>query len=585
MSLPSIHGTPVSPGLAVGPVHVVHAGPADVPTWTIAREDVPLEIGRLAAALNQAGEQLSSRQDLVARTSQKDAEIFVVHRMILQDPGALKEVEDTITEQRINAESAVKMLIDRFEKTLTGLDGDSVRAYAADVSDPWRFVLEVLLDRGRQEVVESDAAVVVAAAQLTPKAVTFLARDQILAVITEAGGRFSHGAVLARSFGIPCIIGLPNLLARLEQGMTVAVDADQGIVQLRPDPAQVDELLTRKKRKEERIVVLARSSRRPARTPDGVTLAVKVNIESIRDLDTFDLATIDGVGLLRTEFLYMERNQFPSVEEQYRMYRRVLEQLEPRPTTVRLLDIGGDKPLPYFKTPQEPNPALGWRGIRITLQWNDLLRSQLQAFLRASPHGEMHILMPMVTNIEEVRRVHEIFDDVRRGLVEQGYEVAERVPVGVMIEVPSMLLVLDQILDEVDFLSVGTNDLVQYLLAVDRDNPWVSTLYDPHHPAVFRALHQVATTCRKFGKPVSMCGDMAGDPAVAILLLGMGFSSVSVAPQFIPEIKYAVRRTTAAEAKAHVEEVLARRTSTEIRAILDRIRVQALGLEPTVSAE
>ena len=579
MARKTIHGVAVAAGLAVGPVHVVHAGLRDVPTWTVGRADIPLEIGRLAAALNQASEKLSARQDLVARTSEKDAEIFVVHRMILQDPSALKEVEETIAEQRINAEAAVKMLIDRFESTLSGLEGNNVRAYASDVSDPWRFVLDALLDRGRQEVLESDAQVVVAAAQLTPKVVTFLAREQILAVITEAGGRFSHGAVLARSFGIPCIVGLPNLLARLEMGMTVAVDADKGLVSLRPTAEEVDELLMRKQLQKERIRELARDAVRPATTTDGATLSVKVNIESIRDLDTFPLEHVDGIGLLRTEFLYMERNQFPSVEEQYRMYRRVLERLEPLPATFRLLDIGGDKPLPYFQTPEEPNPALGWRGIRITLQWSDLLRSQLQAFLRASPHGEMHILMPMITSVEEIRKIHEIYKDVRRVLEEQGYDVADRVPVGAMIEVPSCLLILDEILAEVDFLSIGTNDLVQYLLAVDRDNPWVSSLYDPHHPAVFRALAQVVAAARKAGKPVSLCGDMAGDPAVALLLLGMGFNSVSVSPQFIPEIKYAIRRTTLDAARGYVEQVLAQATAGEIRAILDRIRVEALGSE------
>ncbi len=582
MSPPAIQGTAVAPGLAVGPVHVVHAGPADVPAWTVSRADVPGEIERLTAALGQAAEKLTRRQALVASTSgEKDAEIFVVHRMILEDPAALREVEATISEQRINAEAAIQSLIERFEKKLSGLEGDNLRTYAADVSDPWRFVLEVLLDRGRRQALESHERVVVAAAELTPMVVTLLAREQILAVITETGGRFSHGAVLARAFGVPCIVGLPNLLARLEQGMTVTVDADQALVQLRPSAEIIEDLLGRKKSQEERHEALAREATRPARTPDGAVLAVKVNIESVRDLDTFDLSRTDGVGLFRTEFLYMEGSQFPTVEEQYRMYRRVLERMDGRPATLRLLDIGGDKPLPYFKVPKETNPALGWRGIRITLQWSDLLRSQLQAFLRASPAGEMHLLMPMVTSIEEIRQIHEIFDDVRGMLESQGYEVAENVPVGAMIEVPSCLLILDQILEEVDFLSVGTNDLVQYLLAVDRDNSWVSGLYDPQHPSVYRALDMVARAARKAGKRVSVCGDIASDPAVALVLLGMGYSSVSVSPQFIPEIKYAVRRTSSEAAHRLVEDILQRTTADGIREILDRIRASVLEIETT----
>jgi phosphotransferase system enzyme I (PtsI) len=249
---------------------------------------------------------------------------------------------------------------------------------------------------------------------------------------------------------------------------------------------------------------------------------VQVNVESVRDLDTFAGEHTDGIGLLRTEFLYLERNEFPSEEEQYRLYRRVLERMEGRPTTLRLLDIGGDKPLPYFQTPQEANPALGWRGIRITLRWRDLLRVQLRALLRASTAGDLRILMPMISSLEEVREVRALFDEVRAQLGDQGYATADDVPVGAMIEVPSALLDIERIVREVEFVSVGTNDLVQYLLAVDRDNPWVSSLYDPHHPAVVRALEQVAVVAGAEKKSCSGCGEFASDPAVARLLFGLG---------------------------------------------------------------
>jgi phosphoenolpyruvate-protein phosphotransferase (PTS system enzyme I) len=576
----AIQGTAVAPGLAVGRVHVVHAGPSDVPTWTVSRDDIPLEIGRLAEALNRAAEKLSARQAVVAASSgEKDAEIFVVHRMILEDPGALKQVEETISDQRINAEAAVKTLIDRFEKGMGDLEGASVRDYVSDIRDPWRFVLEVLLDQDRKVVQEKEGMVILAAAELTPKVVTYFGREKILAVITETGGRFSHGAVLARAFGFPCVIGLSNMLARLEQDLTVLVDAAQGLVVLRPTPEEIEDLEARRRSQQERMGVLARDSARPATTPDQATLAVKVNIESLRDFDTFDVEHVDGIGLLRTEFLYMERPQFPSVEEQYRLYRSVLEKIGDRPATFRLLDIGADKPLPYFKAPPETNPALGWRGIRITLKWSDLLRSQIQALLRASTAGNMKIMLPMVTNVEEIRRIHEIFDEVREGLVSQGYEIADEVPMGVMIEVPSCLLILDWILKEVDFLSVGTNDLVQYLLAVDRDNPWVADLFDPHHPAVFRALDRVARAAHAAGKPLSVCGDVAADPAIALILLALGYSSVSVAPQFIPEIKYAVRRTLFSEVRTAADEILQQDTGGRIRAILDRIRARSTQID------
>lgn len=569
-----IQGTAVAPGQACGPVHVVHAG-RDVPTWTVRRKDVPFEIARLANALNAASDLLEERKRMVLKNAgEKDAEIFAVHRLILQDPGAMREVEATITEQQINAEAAVQLLITRFEKTMGDLDGDSVRFFASDVSDPWRLVLDRLLERDREEVIQTSEKVILAAAELTPKVVTFLERGLVLAVVTEKGGRFSHGAVLARSFGFPCVVGLPNLLARLEQGMVITVDGDQGKIQLEPSAGQLTLFAERKDSAERRQSELKLEAQEPAITPDGKRLGVHVNVESIYDLDTFDLDHVDGVGLLRTEFLYMERSQFPSEEEQFRMYRRVIERMDGRPVTMRLLDIGGDKPLPYFNTPHENNPALGWRGIRITLQWRDFMRVQLRAFLRAGSVGGMRVLLPMVTNSEELYTVRGLFAELRGLLREQGYEVPDDVPMGAMIEVPSSLLALHHMIKALDFVSVGTNDLVQYLLAVDRDNSLVSDLYDPYHPAVLRALQDVADEARAAAKPCSVCGDMAGDPATALILMGMGYDSVSVAPQFVPEIKYAVRRTAYSLAVEYAEQVLAESTRKGVRDVLKKIRAR-----------
>jgi phosphotransferase system enzyme I (PtsI) len=376
--------------------------------------------------------------------------------------------------------------------------------------------------------------------------------------------------VLARSLGLPCVVGLPNLLARLEQGMTLTVDGDHGFVLLAPTDADVKEFLERKRSREGRRESVLAEAGRPGTTQDGHSLCVQVNVESVRDLDTFDLSHTDGIGLFRTEFLYLERNQFPSEEEQYRLYRRVLERMNGQPTTLRLLDIGGDKALPYFQTPSEANPALGWRGIRITLRWRDLLRVQLRALLRASTAGGLRILMPMISSLEEVREVHRLFDEIRLQLSGQGYTTADDVPVGAMIEVPSALLELERIVREVDFVSVGTNDLVQYLLAVDRDNPWVSGLYEPHHPAIVRALQHVAEVSRKAGKSCSVCGEIASDPAVALLLLGLGYDSLSVAPQFVPEIKYAVRNSRHVELVQLAREALAQETAAGVRAQLEQ---------------
>ncbi len=568
-----IKGVPVAPGLAMGPVHVVRAAPDIVPTWSLREDEVEAEIARLEQGVEEAERELARRQALLrSQAGEKDAEILSVHRMILQDPPARRSLERRIREERINAETCIQGLIESLEESVRGLDGDSVRSYGADLSDPWRAVLDRLMHRDQAELVSQGDQVVLAAAELTPHVVTTLDRSQVLAIVTERGGRFSHGAVLARSIGFPCVVEIPGLLARLEQGMRVLVDGDRGSVQLRPEAEDVDAFLEQCTRRRERTALLEVHATAPARTPDGHTLKVRANIESVRDLDTFDLGKTDGIGLLRTEFLYLERAQFPSEEEQYRLYRRVLEKVGGRPVTLRTLDIGADKRLPYFQTPEEHNPALGWRGLRVTLEWQDLMRVQLRAALRASAHGDLRILLPMVTSVGEVQQVLKLIGQVRAQLNEQGYEMADRVPLGIMAEVPSTVLVLEHFAPSIQFVSVGTNDLVQYLLAADRDNAWVSRLYDPQHPAVVWALARVAEVARACGLESSVCGELAGDEASALMLLGMGYDAVSVAPNFLGEVKFAVRQTPLADARELARRVAQQSSSEGVRAVLAEAR-------------
>ncbi len=562
----------------MAPVQVIRATPKIVPTWSIREDEVEAEVKRLAQAIKAVSEGLEEQRKklLAAGIAEKEAEIFSVHRMILQDPLALKKVQTRIAEERLNAEDCVQFLIGVLEKTMSGLEGNSVRSYGADISEPWRMVLAQLMSSGREALLSSEGQVVLAAAELTPHVVTFLDRDRVLAVVTETGGRFSHGAVLARSFGFPTVVGVPNLLSRLEQGMRIIVDGDKGTVQLNPDQEAVDHFLERQARRRARLERLSVHAALPAETSDGHPFSVRINVESTRDLGLsgFDPSHTDGVGLLRTEFLYMERTQFPSEEEQYRMYRRVIEGVGGRPVTIRTLDIGNDKQLPYFKTPHEVNPALGWRGIRVYLEWQDLLRVQFRAILRASADGPVRVLFPMVTSNAEVERLHVIFNEVRAQLEDQGFEVAEEIPVGIMVEVPSALITMPRILESVDFVSVGTNDLVQYLLACDRDNPWVSRLYDPYHPAVMWSLDFVAKSAAAAGKPCYVCGEMAGDYATALLLVGMGYSGVSVAQNFVAQVKFGIRESTLAEAQQLAKTVCSLDNAASIRELLEATRVK-----------
>ena len=553
----------------MGPVHVVRAARGVVPTWSIPEQEVLNEVGRLHGAIDRVCVELESRRMVVAeQANEQDANILAVHAMIVRDPSAIAEIEKKIREDRLNAEACVQGLIERLVSSMSGLDEENIKGYAADVSDPWRAVLEELMQTEKRDFLAGEEQVILAASELTPQVATMLDRDRVLAVVCETGGKFSHGAVLARSFGFPCVVGLPNLLGRLEQGMRVIVRGDQGTVQLQPTTEDVDGFLIERSRLQARAEALSTQAGLSAETPDGHCIELSVNIESIHDFGTFDISHTDGVGLLRTEFLYMERNQFPSEEEQYRLYRRVFENMDGLPVTLRTLDIGGDKQLPYFNMPKELNPALGWRGIRVTLQWKDLLRVQLRAALRASAHGNLKLMFPMITTLDEVLEVREMVEELRVQLQEQGYEISSNVPLGIMIEVPAAVFTLPQLIQEVDFVSVGTNDLVQYLLAADRDNPFVGKLYDPHQPAVIEALSYVARIAKAEGKQCSVCGEMAGEHMNALLLMGMGYDGLSVAPNFISEVKYAIRRTPRQSSEEIFREVAAERSGDGVRRVL-----------------
>ncbi|MEZ5975711.1 MAG: putative PEP-binding protein, partial [Planctomycetota bacterium] len=401
---------------------MVRARADKAPVWTLRADEIQNELDRLQRAIRQVQQRMERQKALVERTSgAQDAGIFAVHQMILEDPSALGSVHKAIREERVNAESAVQSLVQRLRSTMGQLDGDSVRDYAADLSEPWRVVLDELLERDREQVLATDERVILAADELSPQVVTFADPRRILAIVTTTGGRYSHGAVLARAFGLPCVVGLPNLLSRLEQGMHLLVDGDQGRILINPGPAEVEAFDSAATSRANRREALGRVADQPAVTQDGAQLDVFVNLESLRDLDMFEPSHCDGVGLLRTEFLYMERNQFPSEEEQFRLYRRVVTHMGGKPVVFRTLDIGGDKQLPYFTLPEEVNPALGWRGLRITLEWQDLMRVQLRAILRAGALGTVRVLLPMVSSIGEVRRVRKIMDGVREQLTTQGY--------------------------------------------------------------------------------------------------------------------------------------------------------------------
>jgi phosphoenolpyruvate-protein phosphotransferase len=410
------------------------------------------------------------------------------------------------------------------------------------VRDVGRQVLTALLARERSVFTSGGQDFIFAADEFLPSDAGIVDRRHLRGIVTARGGKYSHGAILARSLGIPSVAGVEAVLVKAKSGDIVVVDGDSGTVLVRPKP---DELARSQQAVAERQAVERRLDElrsAEAVTTDGTAVQLYVNVEGVRELEHLAQNLVAGIGLFRTEFAFMERLKFPNEEEQYRMYRAAVTAAGPgRTTTFRTLDIGGDKPLRYFRTPEERNPVLGWRGLRISLDWPDIFFTQVRAVLRAGAGHRVRILFPMVTTLEEVRRAVGTVHQVRQDLADAGEPHAHDAEVGVMVEIPALVEVLPAVLRHVDFLSVGSNDLVQYLLAVDRDNPRVAAMYDPCHPGVLEVLARIAGAAEAAAKPVSICGEIAGDHSFTPLLLGLGYRELSMAPVFLPRVKLMVR--------------------------------------------
>jgi len=560
-----LNGTAAAPGIGVGSVALVlpPAG-AQQPRRVLAEGEVDAGLAIFEAAHARSLRRLSAVQDATAREfGLQDAAIYGAQAAVLRDPEALREIRRGIREERLAPESAIQAFLDRLTGVFESLEGGEMKSWSADLRDPWMQVLHELGETALGATLAADGGpLVLVAEELTPSLLARYPRSRIAAIVCARGGRFSHGAVVARSAGVPAVTGLDQVHLRARSGEDCVVYGDEGRVLVGVAP---EEMVAARARANERMRVrasLARAALAPGRTADGTPIEILANIESPRDLDLFDLGSVDGIGLFRTEFAYMERPSFPSAAEQTRLYAEVLERLGGRPVTFRTLDIGADKQLRYLTLPREANPAMGWRGLRLGLAWQDILLLQLQALLEAGARGPARILLPMVTTVEEVLAVKSM-------LAALPAPAGPRPLLGVMIEVPAAVMGLRDLLHEVDFASVGTNDLTQYLFAADRDNPWVASLYQPYHPAHLRVLRMIARQCAAARKPVSVCGELAGQAAGALFLVGVGFRSLSMAATFVPEIKALLRASAMETLKAASARALRCRTAGEAAAVLE----------------
>lgn len=571
-----LKGIAAAPGVAIAPLVHFHASLEHIPTAKVAAEQVPHEQGRLAGAIAAVAQNLQALQrELSGQLAGGQLRIYDAQLSILHDPTFRRDVEQEIAALGVNLEVALQRVIARYEAVFAAMENAAMRERAADLRDIGRQLIGALLATERTKYTANGQDYLFAADEFLPSDAGILDRQHIRGIVTAHGGKYSHGAILARSLGIPAVVGVDEVMLVSNTGTDAIVDGDAGIVVLEPSPEERAhyERLAREQRGVERR--LREQRLQPSVTPDGTLVRLYANAEGVHDLDGIDAPATAGIGLFRTEFAFMERRQFPTEDEQVAMYKRAMAGAGGKPVTFRTLDVGGDKPLGYFKMPEERNPVLGWRGIRLCLDWPDILYTQMRAILRASAGGHARILLPMVTSRSEVVRCREVLQQLVADLREQGIPHDPEIELGVMVEVPVVVMVLDDLLPLVDFLSVGTNDLVQYLLAVDRDNQRVAKMYDPFHPGVLRVLRQIAERATAAGKSVSICGEIAGDHWFTPLLVGLGYRDLSMAPVFVPRVKLMLRSFTLAECQDLAARALAMQSTAAVRRLVqDEIQVR-----------
>ncbi|MBI2353454.1 MAG: phosphoenolpyruvate--protein phosphotransferase [Deltaproteobacteria bacterium] len=537
----------------------------------------PEEHRKFTLALEKAKIQTIYMEKRVSETlSEDDAAIFHTHLMILEDRGFVTKVGDMI-EEGMGATRAVHEVVQHYVQAFSAMEDPYLRERSADMEDIGRRIIDCLEGNGKGAVRLKEQRVIVAE-EIFPSDLAMLEHDKILGLVTEKGNVYSHAAIMAKSLGIPAVLGAAGVMGAANVKDEIILDGTSGHVYLNPDDAVKKEYERLERDHAGRLKEMKGLRDLPAVTGDGTKIVLNANIGLLSDVRVANAHGAEGVGLYRTEFPYMARSTFPNRSEQATLYARILEGFPGQQVNIRTLDIGGDKGLPYFTYPREDNPFLGWRSIRFSLERQDIFREQLAGILLASPAGHPTIMFPLISCVDEIRQIREILVSVREELELGGHDMRGDIPLGIMIEVPAAVQIVDFLMAEVDYVSIGTNDLIQYTLAADRNNPRVRQYYDPHHPAVLHAIKRVADAAAKTGKKASVCGEMAADPLNALLLMGMGIREFSLPAPGIPVVKQAIRSHSMEECRRLASAVLACPSGAEIRRILAEARVR-LGLE------
>jgi phosphotransferase system enzyme I (PtsI) len=565
MDIIRLRGIGVSPGIGMGEVSLSERVIFTSRREAIAADQVDDELKRLRRAIERTkGELVRIKMDIKDKMGEEHAIIFEAHLLILEDPSLLSGLEKVISEDKVRSEWALSRTNFRYEKVFEAINDEYFKQRKSDISDVLAKVYRNLESKKEKKDVSDRLKILVAHELLPSEAATSLSRENVLAVALDMGGQTSHTAILARSLGIPAIVGLHDITLRVKNGDFIIVDGTDGEVIINPPQVVLREFLSKKEKYEKYRKDLQKTARLESRTLDGVPFVPMANIELPEEVSMARSYGAEGIGLFRSEFIYLQRTTLPTEEDHLAIYSRLAREAYPAPVYIRTIDIGGEKTLPQLKIEKEPNPALGLRAIRFSLQNRGLFRTQLRAILKASVKGNIRILIPMVTEIEEIFEVKMLLEEVKDDLRRRNEHFDEKIPLGTMVEVPAAAAMADYLLREVDYLSIGTNDLIQYYLAVDRSNEYVSYLYKPFHPAVLRLIRSVIRAAIKAGKEVTVCGEMAADPLAALALFGFGLRKFSMNPISIPRIKKALRSIEMKTVEKAVDEAMELRSSQEI---------------------
>ena len=564
-----ITGIPASPGIVFGKALVLKEEKIVLDTQKISEDQVEAEVARFYAGREAAVEQLNSiHQRALKSLGEEKAAIFEGHLMILEDEELEEEIIDYLRSNKVNASVAASKIIDQQVEMLSEIDDEYLKERAGDIRDIGNRLIKNILGMHIVDLGDIAEESILVAYDLTPSETAQLNLEKVLGFITDIGGRTSHTSIMARSLELPAIVGTNDVTTRVNTGDYLILDAVNNRVYVNPTQAEIDELKTLEAKLAEEKAELAKLKDLPAVTLDGHKVDVVANIGTIRDCEGAHRNGAEGVGLYRTEFLFMDRDQLPSEEEQFIAYKEVVEAMEGRLVVLRTMDIGGDKELPYLNLPKEMNPFLGWRAVRIALDRREILHAQLRAVLRASAFGKLAVMFPMIISVEEIRELKSVLETLKAELRAEGKAFDENIQVGVMVETPSAAVNAKFLAKEVDFFSIGTNDLTQYTLAVDRGNELISHLYNPMSPSVLGLIKQVIDASHAEGKWTGMCGELAGDERATLLLLGMGLDEFSMSAISVPRIKKLIRHVNYQEVKALADEALQKPTAAEIEQLI-----------------